>query len=241
MILGKDQTVKDVIAFGVPVHVAGTVTDAVVVIGGAVTLAETARVRGDVYVLGAALEQIPGARVDGSITIVSRSVTAAIAGARQLATAVVIVLLLVRLAIVLAVMATAWQLAGTEFAVRQTQRVAGHPVRVIGLGLLWATLLGTAALVASLTVVGLPLGGLLLLLSSEGTLGLALAMAWVRQPARFTMGGRRLLIGCAVLLGALPLVGDAFLYAAAALGLGITVSALAEARGARRAALEPAR
>ena len=109
-------------------------------------------------------------------------------------------------------------------------------MRVIGLGLLWATLLGTAALVVSLTLIGLPLGLLLLVfLGGEGVLGLAVALAWLRHPARFSSRGRRLLVMATVVLGLLPLVGDGILYAAATVGLGVTLDALAEVRGARLA------
>jgi hypothetical protein len=44
-----------------------------------------------------------------------------------------------------------------------------------------------------------------------------------------------------VVLGLLPLVGEGILYAAATIGLGATLDALAEARGARRVVLQAGR
>jgi hypothetical protein len=242
VIVGADQTVEEVIAFGVSVYVAGTVTETVIVIGGDLRLAETARIGDDIYVLGGTLEQDPGAQVADSVTVVSPSLVQALATAGGNGGAVLGVLLLVRVVLFLVLGAIAWQLAPTDLSARQGQRLTAHPVRVIGLGLLWATLFGTAALVASLTLIGLPLALLLLVfLGGEGVLGLAVALAWIRHPARVPPGGRRLLVMAMVVLGLLPLVGEGILYAAATVGLGVTLDALAEARGARRAVLQAGR
>jgi len=242
VVVGADQTVEEVIAFGVSVYVAGTVTDTVIVIGGDLRLAATARIRDDIFVLGGTLEQDPGAQVAGSVTVVSPSLVQALATAGGNGGAILGVLLLIRVVLCLVVGATAWQLAPTDLSARQGQRLIARPVRVIGLGLLWATLLGTAALVASLTLIGLPLGLLLLVfLGGEGVLGLAVALAWIRHPARFSSRGSRLLVMAMVVLGLLPLVGEGILYAAATIGLGVTLDALAEARGARRAVLQAGR
>jgi hypothetical protein len=242
VVVGADQTVEEVIAFGVSVYVAGKVTDTVIVIGGDLRLAETARIRDDIFVLGGTLEQDPGAQVAGSVTVVSPSLVQALATAGGNGGAILGVILLIRVVLCLVVGATAWQLAPTDLSARQGQRLIARPVRVIGLGLLWATLLGTAALVASLTLIGLPLGLLLLVfLGGEGVLGLAVALAWIRHPARFSSRGSRLLVMAMVVLGLLPLVGEGILYAAATIGLGATLDALAEARGVRRAVLRAGR
>jgi hypothetical protein len=242
VVVGADQTVEEVIAFGVSVEVAGTVTETVIVIGGDVRLAETARIGDDIFVVGGTLEQDPGAQVAGAVTVVSPSLVQALATAGGHGGAVLGVLLLARTILCLVVGATAWQLAPTDLSARQGERLIARPVRVIGLGLLWATLLGTAALVASLTLIGLPLGLLLLVfLGGEGVLGLAVALAYIRHPARFPMRGRRVLVMAMVVLGLLPLVGEGILYATATIGLGVTLDALAEARGARRALLRAGR
>jgi hypothetical protein len=233
---------EEVIAFGVSVEVAGTVTGTVIVIGGDVQLAETARIGDDLFVLGGTLEQDPGAQVAGAVTVVSASLVRALATAGGHGGAVVSVLLLARAVLCLVVGATAWQLAPTDLSARQGERLLARPVRVIGLGLLWATLLGTAALVASLTLIGFPLGLLLsVFLGGEGILGLAVALAYIRHPARFSARGRHVLVIALVVLGLLPLVGEGILYASAIIGLGVTLDALAEARGARQAILRAGR
>jgi hypothetical protein len=232
--------VEEVLAFGVPVQVGGTVRDTVVVIGGDLTLLETARIH-DLYLLGGALEQHPTARVGGSVTVVSPAVLRAFTTARP-GGLVLGAMFLIRLGLFLALGAIAWQLAPTDFAARQMQRVATRPVRVVGLGLLWATLVGTAALVASLTILGLPLGlGFLVFLGAESVVGLTMAFAWIRHPGRLPATGRRIVVASLGFLGLLPVVGESLLYACAAVGLGATLAGLAEARGAQRAALEASR
>lgn len=237
--VGADQTVEDVIAFGVPVYVAGTVRESVVVIGGDLTLLGSAKVQGDIYILGGGMTQERGAQASGSITAVSPAIFRVLRPGRP--GPALGLLLLVRLAVLLAVGAIAWHLAPTELVPRQMQRLRTRPVRVLGLAFLWAALLGTAGLVASLTVIGLPVGVLLLVfLGGEGVLGLAVVTAWIREPGRLSIRARRILIASLAFLGLFPLLGEALLFACAAVGLGITLEAMAEARGLRRSLLEAA-
>jgi hypothetical protein len=232
VVVGLGQTVEDITTVGVPVHVAGTVDQTVIAFGGVVTLAPTAHVRGDMYILGGVLEQDPRAQVDGSITVVSPAVVQGFAGVHPWG--VLGGLLVVRFVLLLAAGILAWQVAPTAAAARQMRRLAARPVRGMGLGLLWAALLGTAALVASLTVIGLPVGLVLLfVLGGEGVLGLALAMAWLREPGRVPAGARRLLVGVVVLLGLIPIMGEVLLLGFSVLGLGATLEMMAESRGAR--------
>lgn len=240
VVVGPGQTVEDITTMGVPVRVLGTVAETVIAFGGVVTLAETAHVRGDVYILGAVLEQDPGARVDGSVTVVSPAVVQGFAAARP--GAILAALLGIRLVLLLAAGTIAWQVAPAAVTVRQIRRLAAHPMRGVGLGLLWAGLLGTVALVASLTVIGLPVGLVLLFfLVGEGVLGLAMATGWVREPGRFPAGARGVLIGVVLFLGLIPVVGEVLLFGLSVLGLGATLETIAESRGMRRALLPASR
>jgi hypothetical protein len=190
-------------------------------------------------VLGGGVTREPGAQASGSITVVSPAVLQALRPGRSAPT--LSLLLLVRFVFLLALGAVAWHLAPTELVSRQMERLRRSPVRVLGLGFLWAAFLGTAGLVASLTVIGLPVGALLLVfLGSEGVLGLAVGTAWIREPGRLSIRARGILMGSVAFLGILPLLGEAVLFACAAVGLGTTLEAIAEARGARRVLLETA-
>ncbi len=239
VVVGPGQTVEDITTAGAPVRVAGTVSQTVVAFGGVVTLAATAHVRGDMYILGGTLEQDPRAQVDGSITVASPAVVGWFAGLHP--GGVLVGLLAVHLVLLLAAGAIAWQVAPTEAAARQLSRLARRPVRGMGLGLLWAALLGTAALVAGITVIGLPVGLVLLfVLGGEGVVGLALAITWMRGPARLPAIARRVLVAVVAVLGLLPVVGEMLLFGFSALGLGATLEMMAEARGIRRALHEAA-
>ncbi len=68
--VGRDLEVRgeassDVAAFDGSVHVTGTVAGDVIVLGGSVELAPTARVEGDVFALGGTVETAPGATIAG--------------------------------------------------------------------------------------------------------------------------------------------------------------------------------
>ena len=66
---------------------------------------------------------------------------------------------------------------------------------------------------------------------------MAVMLAWICHPERVPVGGRRLVRLSFTLLGLVPGVGEAILYGAGAVGLGVILVALAEARGTRLAAL----
>ena len=240
--VGVDQQARDVIVIGAPVHIAGTVTDDVVVIGGDLTIDATARIHHDVYVLGGTLVRDPSSHVGGSVTMLSSSVTQAFVQARRVWAVLLGVVFFTRLVILFAAGVVAWQLSTTGIAESHARRLAARPVRVIGVGALWATLLACAGLVALLTVIALPVGVLVFFfLVAEGVVGLAVALFWIRQPGRFAPSGRAVLVVAMLLVGILPIVGDVVFFVVAALGLGVTLGILAEARAARRAALATGR
>jgi hypothetical protein len=238
--VGPAQQVQYVFAVGVPVHVEGVVHEDIVVVGGDVTVAGTARIDEDVYVLGGELHVDPAAHIQGSVTTISRVALRTLAPNRPAGAAALGIVLLVRLLVLLAIVLAASALSDADFAAHQAQRLVRHPLRVLSLGVLWATLIGTVALIASVTIIGVPLAFLLVvLLGVEATLGLAFVTSYLREPGRLAAAGRRRLALCLALLELIPLIGEVVLYGAAAIGLGVTLIAIAEAMSARRLADAP--
>jgi hypothetical protein len=237
IVVGPGQTMGRVLAFGVPVRIEGTVQDDVIVIGGRVTITGTARLRDEVYLLGATTDIDPDAQLDGGLIVLSPAVLRPWTSIGGTGETMILALAVVRLVALLLVAALAWALAPTAFTARQTRRLAEHPLRVVALGAVWALLLGTSVVVATLSLLGLPLAMLLsVLLGAESVIGLAIGAAAPSRTA--SLRARRPILIATALLLLVPVIGEMLLYAAAAVGLGVTLAALAEAHGLRLMALD---
>jgi hypothetical protein len=219
-----------VVALNGDIRVSGTVEEAVVALNGRATIANGARVGGDVVSSKAPVVE-PGATVEGETRTVRFSLRA-LGFFFWLLWWIAVTISLLILGVLLLALAPA--------AMGASQLVArNEPGRAVGWGLLIAVGLPVVSVLVMLTVVGIPLGLVALLaLALVYAMGyvvaaLALGRTMVKEPR-----GRFLafLAGLVVLrlVGLIPFLGGLVTFVAAAFGLG------ALAIAARRAARTPA-
>jgi hypothetical protein len=219
-----------VVALNGDIRVSGTVEEAVVALNGRATIANGARVGGDVVSSKAPVVE-PAATVEGETRTVRFSLRA-LGFLFWLLWWVAVTISLFVLGILLLALAPA-AMAASQLVARN------EPGRVVGWGLLIAVGLPVVSVLVMLTVVGIPLGLVALLAlalvyaTGYVVAALALGRTMVKEPR-----GRSLafLAGLVVLrlVGLIPFVGGLVTFVASAFGVG------ALAIAGRRAARTPA-
>ncbi len=211
------------------VTLGGEVEGDVQVSAGAIDVLPTARIHGDlVYASVRPARIAPGARIGGRITPVSSDLAARAGRLGAVAFTVAWAALLGGLI----VGGVAWLLLLPRFAVSAARSIGSHPWRSAGLGLLLLVVTPVAALVLLATVIGIPVGLVVIALYAValllgyltaavflGDLGARLA----GRPA-LSRGGRLLSLILALLLlaliGLVPVLGGLIGLAAIVTGLG---------------------
>ncbi|HKG38829.1 MAG TPA: polymer-forming cytoskeletal protein [Conexibacter sp.] len=251
------RTVGDVVAFDGPVRIAGHATGDVVAIGGPVritgrvdgdvaavsdraVLAPTARVGGDLLYGDERPVVARGARVDGSIKDKNWADTLSspgwgLAGPLVWWLAVTVSTLLIG---VLLLLLAPRMLAAAERSARE------HLWPAVGWGVLVAIALPLIAILALVTLVGIPLGVALLLSLVPLMLIAYVTSAWILGRRILKPGASpwlALLVGWGVLrlLALIPVVGFLVGLVATVVGLGALVVALWHARGPAEPASAP--
>ena len=219
-----------VVALNGDIRVSGTVEEAVVALNGRATIANGARVGGDVVSSKAPVVE-PGATVEGETRTVRFSLRALGFFFWLLWWVAVTVSLLVLGVLLLALVPAA--MAASQLVARN------EPGRVVGWGLLVAVGLPVVSVLVMLTVVGIPLGIVALLaLALVYAMGyvvaaLVLGRTMVKEPRSSYVA---FLAGLIILrlVGLIPFVGGLVTFVASAFGLGAL--AIAGRRAARRPA-----
>jgi hypothetical protein len=223
----EGQTVDEMQVIGESARVDGTVTGRVIVVdgdlllgrggrvnspvvlGGRIKVQEGGQIRGDVFRLGGRWPSLSGWGLAGVIALV----------------------LLVHAAVAAIVVAAARLIATHPSLARVADTAAERPLRTALLGALAAFGAGAAAILLSISLVGLAVGAALVgLMLVATTYGVALALAALRdQPRAPTVAF------CALLL---PVIGEALAALAAVVGLGALLRYGAEVArpGVRRSA-----
>jgi cytoskeletal protein CcmA (bactofilin family) len=217
-----------VVALNGDIRVSGTVEEAVVALNGRATIANGARVGGDVVSSKAPVVE-PGATVEGE-TRTARFSLRALGFFFWVLWWIAVTISLLVLGVVLLAVAPA--------AMGASQLVArNEPGRVVGWGLLIAVGLPVVSVLVMLTVVGIPLGLVALLsLALVYAMGyvvaaVALGRTMVREPRGLYLA---FLAGLVILrlVGLIPFLGGLVTFVAAAFGVGAL--AVAGRRAARR-------
>lgn len=206
VVVPRGQTIRFLTVIGSDARVDGTVRGALTVIDGDLQISSSGHLLDGARVLGGQIQIAPGAQVNGDVFAF---------GARlPPLSATMIVLLLVgliclRTLIALGVCALGRVLAPQPAALASRRVLEDRPGRTILVGALVTTGTASFALLAALSVVGIPIALALL-----GTLLLATSVGIA--PAVSNEGTRRL-VTLAVIT---PIVGDAILTLAVAAGAG---------------------
>jgi len=203
------QRVGEVKAIGEDVRVDGATSGAVIVVDGDLVVGPRGHVNGAAVVGGRIVTQ-PGGRVSGRVFHISGRWPDI---ALWHIAALFALLLLVRTAVLWALVGAAAELAERPLADALSAAGRLSPLKTLGVGALAAFGVGAAALAAALTVVGLAVTAALLgvLLAATGVgVALALHAAGPTPSARRPLG----------LVLVLPVAGDALAALAAIVGMG---------------------
>jgi cytoskeletal protein CcmA (bactofilin family) len=230
-------TAWDVVVVGGSATVSGKVTGDLVVVGGSLHLKSSAQVDGDMVVIGSTLERAPGAVVKGDE--VSLTVGEALTG--QLGQWFkggafwwrLVSLLLI--AVVLVIVSILFPKATAEIA----EQLASRPLPSFLWGILIAFLAVPATILLLITILGIPLAGLLwVVLACAYYLGFAGLSGLVGKKILNALGGKQPELYLSALLGAIiiglitwiPYVGMPAGWLLKISGLGAAAISLADRR-----------